>query len=648
MTVRSNRKDELENFLESYDRFRDLLKGHNPLTSLVKMANKKGTNLQMPPGRPDFLKIDPHTKTEKKKIYGRLESIMNEPSKRTVIFKYSNELRGYIESSLLELDLGKRQNHPLALVILELALVTDCNVGKLCVTILDTLDENKESVFAFFVLALFRQYLTLTWFSAKSRKNAEEADDRLIRAYLRLISKKMRGNKKRKRSFLTIGDDKNELPLTFDDNISSILSRTLGSIFIIHGSISLHFIEDHGYREKTLSQLLGITEQLFDAETLRTPRNRIYHTFLKMMIQSAAGEDEDAIRSYREALTGDTVSSLAHLALPDLYFLGRCAAIAGQQSLDLYPEDSVEYTSEAVTDMLLCGNMKETGLSLITYSESARSLGRNSIARNAAEFGMVIFESMKSDHYSASARTSFAWTLMEDGELRVSEKMFRKAGKVFKKKSDVQGYTEALIGILAVYFRREKRRKARRTLKRIVLSLPVKQYPKLFRLLKEEVMPQEWLRDDRELGQMFDKPRPVMVTRALVRKIIEFAKSSYPNEFGAAITCKGVHSGHLSQVDGSGNPVFKVKEVLTDLELLYSSSTNRNSVIFSKYDSAGSRISVDGFVHSHPSGAAIPSRADIRSFTMFVTNLIIGYPFTEDSIAAYDRVGNRLEMEIVD
>ena len=572
-------------------------------------------------------KKDPHAKTDRKKPNERLESILNGLQKRTSSIKYSKELRTYLESSLLELDLEKRENHPLALIILELALVTDCNVGNLCVTVLDTLDEKKESVFAFFVLALFRKYLTLTWFSAKSRKNAEEADDRLIRAYLRLISKKGWGNKKRKRSYLTIGSGSTELPLTFDDEISSVLSRTLGSIFVIHGSISLHFIEDHGYREKTLSQLLGITEQLFDSEALLIPRNRINYIFLRMMILSAAGEDEDAIRLYQDSFMGKEAAPLTDISIPDLYFLGRCASIAGQQALDLSPEDTIEYTSEAVIDMLLCGNVKETGLSLITYSESSRSLGRNSISRSAAEFGMEIFESMKLTHFSASARTSLAWALMEEGDLRASEKMFRKAGKVFKKKSDVQGYIEALIGILAVSFRREKQRKARRTLKRIAISLPVKQYPKLFRLLKREVMPQEWLRNDRELGQMFDRPRPVMITRALVMKIIEFAKSSYPNEFGAAI---------------------KGKDILTDLELLYSSSVNRNSVIFSKYDSAGSRISVDGFVHSHPSGAAIPSRADIRSFTMFVTNLIIGYPFTEDSIAAYDRVGNRLEMEIVD
>ena len=627
MTVRSDRRKELERFLESYNRFRARLKGPQPFASLVKIANRKGKILQMPPLRPDFLRRDPHVKEELKKTDETLKHILDELPKKASAIKYSNELRTYLERSLLELDIEKRENHPLALVLLELALVTDCNVGNLCVTVLDPLDEKKESVFAFFVLALFRKYLTLTWFSAKSRKNAEEADDRLIRAYLRLISKKGRGVKKRKRSYLTIGSGSTEIPLTFDDEISSVLSRTLGSIFIIHGSISLHFIEDHGYREKTLSQLLGITEQLFDAEALRISRNRIDYTFLRMMILSAAGEDEDAIRSYQDSFKGKRAAPLTDISISALYFLGRCASIAGQQALDLSPEDAIEYTSEAAIDMLLCGNVKEMGLSLITYSESTRSLGRNSISRSAAEFGMEIFESMKLDHYSASARTSLAWALMEEGDLRASEKMFRKAGKIFKKKSDVQGYIEALIGILAVSFRREKQRKARRTLKRIAISLPVKQYPKLYRLLKREVMPQEWLRNDRELGQMFERPRPVMITRALVNKIIEFAKSSYPNEFGAAITGK---------------------DILTDLELLYSSSVNRNSVIFSKYDSAGSRISVDGFVHSHPSGAAIPSRADIRSFTMFVTNLIIGYPFTEDSIAAYDRVGNRLEMEIVD
>jgi proteasome lid subunit RPN8/RPN11 len=76
---------------------------------------------------------------------------------------------------------------------------------------------------------------------------------------------------------------------------------------------------------------------------------------------------------------------------------------------------------------------------------------------------------------------------------------------------------------------------------------------------------------------------------------------------------------------------------------------NRNSFLFSLYSRFSQRnVEGEGVVHSHPSGSARPSRADLSMFGRFPgINIIIGYPFKPDSMAAYDRLGNRVRLEIM-
>jgi proteasome lid subunit RPN8/RPN11 len=76
---------------------------------------------------------------------------------------------------------------------------------------------------------------------------------------------------------------------------------------------------------------------------------------------------------------------------------------------------------------------------------------------------------------------------------------------------------------------------------------------------------------------------------------------------------------------------------------------NRNSFLFSLYSRFSQRnVPGEGVVHSHPSGSARPSRADLSMFGRFPgINIIIGYPYSYDSMAAYDRLGNRVRLEIV-
>lgn len=56
--------------------------------------------------------------------------------------------------------------------------------------------------------------------------------------------------------------------------------------------------------------------------------------------------------------------------------------------------------------------------------------------------------------------------------------------------------------------------------------------------------------------------------------------------------------------------------------------------------------SIVGSVHSHP-GPPHPSRADLSFFEKGAINMIIGYPYTVDSIAVYNAHGKPTTLEIV-
>ncbi|TLY09968.1 MAG: hypothetical protein E6K85_04805 [Thaumarchaeota archaeon] len=54
-----------------------------------------------------------------------------------------------------------------------------------------------------------------------------------------------------------------------------------------------------------------------------------------------------------------------------------------------------------------------------------------------------------------------------------------------------------------------------------------------------------------------------------------------------------------------------------------------------------------GTAHSHPSGSNRPSLEDLNHFSGYVS-IIIAHPYEDETIGAYDRNGNMLEIKIVD
>jgi proteasome lid subunit RPN8/RPN11 len=186
--------------------------------------------------------------------------------------------------------------------------------------------------------------------------------------------------------------------------------------------------------------------------------------------------------------------------------------------------------------------------------------------------------------------------------------------------------TVRAIAVLA-YFKSGARKKGKKALLELLNTRPVKNHPWAYSILREAVSDQEWLRTDPDTAELFQDEIVYRIDREAVEEIIRRAKEAFPNEFGAML--RGI-------------------EHITHIEPVMEGAGGRTSFMFSLFSRFSQRnVPGEGVVHSHPSGSARPSGADLSMFSRFPgINLIVGYPFTWDSIAAYDRLGNRVVLEI--
>jgi proteasome lid subunit RPN8/RPN11 len=218
--------------------------------------------------------------------------------------------------------------------------------------------------------------------------------------------------------------------------------------------------------------------------------------------------------------------------------------------------------------------------------------------------------------------------LIRAGEPKKALINLRKASGMIKRDDD----EELFIRIKCVYvlglFRSGKSRKAKRSLLDLISHYPVKHYASCYNVLKEAVEEEDWLKEDPDTSKLFEGETGYSIEKDAVDEIIERAKEAYPNEFGAML--RGV-------------------EHITHIEPVLEGAGGRTSFVFSLFSRFSQReVPGEGVVHSHPSGSARPSRADLSMFGRFPgINIIIAYPYTPESMAAYDRLGNRVKLDIV-
>jgi len=116
------------------------------------------------------------------------------------------------------------------------------------------------------------------------------------------------------------------------------------------------------------------------------------------------------------------------------------------------------------------------------------------------------------------------------------------------------------------------------------------------------------------------------IYKDVLESIMEFSKSFFPNEF----------SGML----------FLRNNIIEELYIIPQTKSNQNSAVI-RLDFVPMSLSINGSVHSHPSGFGEPSRADLSFFQSKEVNIIAYYPFSLYSFKAYDSKGNLLDLGVI-
>lgn len=117
------------------------------------------------------------------------------------------------------------------------------------------------------------------------------------------------------------------------------------------------------------------------------------------------------------------------------------------------------------------------------------------------------------------------------------------------------------------------------------------------------------------------------IARDTLKFILEASRSSLPVEF----------AGLLQAED----------EIITEVLILPGTESSRMSAFIRLYMLPNMQVA--GSVHSHPSGALVPSEPDIQLFSRTGDyHIIVGPPFNEDSWVCYNASGERRDLAILD
>lgn len=120
----------------------------------------------------------------------------------------------------------------------------------------------------------------------------------------------------------------------------------------------------------------------------------------------------------------------------------------------------------------------------------------------------------------------------------------------------------------------------------------------------------------------------IRIKRSVIETIIGASRNVYPNEFVA-----------LLRKNRKGDIATLLLIPLSTFGADYSSIRD---------DMLPMNLKHCGSVHSHPTPDARPSRKDVEFFQhMGEVHMIIGYPYTEETMRVYDSNGKRQEFRVI-
>jgi proteasome lid subunit RPN8/RPN11 len=131
----------------------------------------------------------------------------------------------------------------------------------------------------------------------------------------------------------------------------------------------------------------------------------------------------------------------------------------------------------------------------------------------------------------------------------------------------------------------------------------------------------------------FGKPaarKYVAITRQAADGIITYSRTKHPNE--AILVLQGTSNKDHILIDRLVIPPFSMSGP-------YYSGFPIHDLPFD--------LSYLGTAHSHPGGSNKPSLEDLNHFYGLVS-LIISHPYEDETLGAFDRNGNALELKILD
>ncbi len=132
------------------------------------------------------------------------------------------------------------------------------------------------------------------------------------------------------------------------------------------------------------------------------------------------------------------------------------------------------------------------------------------------------------------------------------------------------------------------------------------------------------------MKQKLDQIYEIVVLKKVIREAITMAEDIYPREMFAIL-------GGYNQ-----------KNQLVIDKLYFQPFVSDESAAISHPSWLANTSSFRGTIHSHPGADSSASEQDLITFAELPFNLIMGHPYQEDNISAYDQEGNKIGFKIKD